>query len=93
MGGKVAEATWSCLTSSIQEENLVTETSKLVGTSMTEMWHCLQEQVAALEDRLHVLRRMNSQLERSESNAQQRTANAQHQVQRPQVHKGIKHIA
>ena len=54
---------------------------------------CLQEEVAALEDRLHVLRRMNSQLERSETNAQQRTANAQHQVQRPQVYKGIKHIA
>lgn len=44
---------------------------------------CLQEQVAALEDRLHILRRMNSQLERSASNAQQQTASAQHQVQRP----------
>lgn len=68
--------------------------SKSIGTSMTEMCLlCLQEQVAALEDRLHVLRRMNSQLERSESNAEQRTANAQHQVRRPQVHKGIKRIA
>jgi len=40
----------------------------------------LQEEVAALEDRLHVLRRVNSQLERSESCAQQRTANAHQQV-------------
>lgn len=39
-----------------------------------------QEELVALEDRLHVLRRMNSQLERSESDAQLRTATAQQQV-------------
>ena len=47
--------------------------------------HPLQEEVVALQDRLHVLRRMNSQLERAESHAQQRTASAQHQVYCPQL--------
>lgn len=36
--------------------------------------------MVALEDRLHMLRRMNNQLERSESIAQLRTANVQQQV-------------
>ena len=53
-------------------------TSQLV--SRVSMLHCLQEEVAALEDRLHVLRRVNSQLDRSESHAQQRSAHAQQQV-------------
>lgn len=39
-----------------------------------------QEELVALEDRLHMLRRMNSQLERSESDAQLRIATAQQQV-------------
>ena len=34
----------------------------------------------ALEDRLHMLRRMNSQLERSQSDAQLQSATAQQQV-------------
>ena len=44
-----------------------------------------QEELVALEDRLHMLRRMNNQLERSESDAQLRSANAQQQVSMPGV--------
>lgn len=44
-----------------------------------------QEELVSLEDRLHMLRRMNSQLERSESDAQLRTANAQQQVSMPGI--------
>lgn len=39
-----------------------------------------QEELVALDDRLHMLRRTNSQLERSESDAQLRTATVQQQV-------------
>ena len=47
-----------------------------------------QEDLVAMEDRLHMLRRMNNQLERSESNAQLRMATAQQQVSGP----GIQHL-
>lgn len=61
---------------------------KHLSASVAKVCVVTQEDLVAMEDRLHMLRRMNNQLERSESNAQLRMATAQQQVSRP----GIQHL-
>lgn len=52
------------------------------------LWISIQEEAAALEDRLHVLRRVNSQLTKSQALTQQGVTNAQQQVHQHRIDVG-----